>query len=142
MMAAPAWLEAVGREWVPRSGQTRYYVDGWQEHVPLSKAKGSRVKVWIGAHDLEIHVDHCDSTADEDAVRKAVRGMIEEAREETAASLPVIDTPADLHREVNATFERLCALYSATEPGTAKQALDIIVRAYEDAMPLLEGGME
>lgn len=137
-MTVPAWLQAIGKEWVPQRGQTRYYINGW------NIGRKTSARVWIGAEDLEVHVDKCDDPVTRQDVLDCVNSLIESAKEEASeqVTVPTIDSPDVLHREVNKTFETICALYSATEPGTAKQALAIIVQAYEDAMPLLEEGME
>jgi len=78
-------VRAECKEWKPKSGQARYYVNNWKqisgikleyhgtgnlesvnidgEYKPISNYAWSKycanLKVWIGAEDCELHIDYC-----------------------------------------------------------------------------------
>ena len=74
------------KEWTPKSGQIRYYINNWKqisrikleyhgtgnlesviidgEYNPISNYDWSKycasTKVWVGAEDCDLHIDHCN----------------------------------------------------------------------------------
>ena len=91
-------VRAESREWQPKSGQARYYIDDWQqisgiklkyhgsgnlesvniggEYKRISKYAWSnycaKTKVWVGAEDCELHLDYCNYDYVRDHVFKCV----------------------------------------------------------------------
>ena len=79
-------VRAECKEWTPKSGQVRYYINDWMqisgiklehhstgnlesvsidgEYKPISNHAWSKycanTKVWVGAEDCELHIDYCN----------------------------------------------------------------------------------
>lgn len=79
-------VKAECKEWQPKTGQARYYVNGWKqisgielahyntgnlssvnidgEYKPISNHAWNKyctgTKVWIGADDCKVHIDYCN----------------------------------------------------------------------------------
>ena len=91
-------VRAECKEWQPKSGQARYYIDNWKqisgirleyhstgklesvnidgEYKAISNHAWSKycanMKVWVGAEDCEINIDYCNWDYVRDHVFKCV----------------------------------------------------------------------
>ena len=68
-------IRAECKEWQPKSGQARYYIDDWQQISGINYAWSkfcADVKVWVGAEDCEINIDYCNHDYIRDHVFKRV----------------------------------------------------------------------
>ena len=91
-------VKAECKEWTPKSGQARYYINNWKEisrikleyhgtgnlesvsidgeYKPISNHAWSKdcahMKVWVGAEDCEVNIDYCNNDYIRDYVFKCV----------------------------------------------------------------------